>query len=709
MKIEIQDLFNDWEENEVQLPEEQTNVKAICSKTMEKISATPKKRHPLRTVLIAAAAAVLLCGSALAVPAVREAVGEVLGMKTDRGSNAGYVTIDGVTQNMKHYSVQLDITPAEDALTRFETVYRPTYLPEGYSEDSGTVAAVASEDGDLNYEYNFASFYYCGREIDYENESSESILTAPSVLFEQRLAVNCAEEPGLLTEHFLCVDVPETKTVTLGGVECQYTSGNHILDDEEHRMTGAIESKTVYWSDGNYVFMLQARNTNLSDEELGRIIASVAPLEDCWPYLHIFNAFAYDYNANVEHDAIETVYAPTTLAEDWKAFRVARGADDNLSSCRAYDCLDSSWVILDSEGDCTANLGLSQFTYQDASILEIMLNPEKETQIINSAEVAFVRKNAKFWNSTVEILSAAWETDGYYFTLSLSGLHPEVDELAEIIAGIEPNEELSVYTGVPVETLYAPSSIPADWAGTMMGSDHCMIRYNMSEDCLSSGYFELDQATYNLYPLKHPVLQKEAIESREINSHNVSFYRAEEEALATWQADGYYFLLTQKYYDSDYELTIDELAEIVASVEPDESELAQNVMSYEPMEGIETYYLPEISDKWELTSGGSYNDYRHYASFRWLTEDYAGVSFAQSCGDPAWTGSYCKNTRVEWIGNVEFVINDGNILAIWKQDGYWMTLACTDGDTTKWTMDDVAALVESVHPVEDITPYLIGE
>ena len=706
MKIEIQDLFNDWEENEVQLPEEQTNVKAICSKTMEKISATPKKRHPLRTVLIAAAAAVLLCGSALAVPAVREAVGEVLGMKTDRGSNAGYVTIDGVTQNMKHYSVQLVITPAEDALTRFETVYRPTYLPDGYIEDSGHVGAVLSENRDLPYEYTQAHFGYLGREIDYENDDITVILTAPTIQFDQLLAVDCVENPDIMSEYFSDIEAPETRTVTLGGVECQCVSGSEIMQFENS--TERVERKVVYWSDGNYVFILRTLNADLSDKELGRIIASVEPLEDCSPYLRIFNA-----DWDVEHDAIKTVYMPTSMPKGQKY--VGGVAEDENGR------LMSRWSIQNSEGDFIACLDLTQFTYKDAYVLEIMQRPEEETRIINSTEVTFTREIRHQEGGNAEIVSAAWETDGYYFTAVMDGTHVEVDELAEIIASIEPNEELCVNTGVPIEKFYAPSSVPADWEMAIcdmaVDSSSWCVGYNIpqenTDDCY--GYCFLNQTTYNLCPLNiRELLLDETTESREINSHNVSFYLDEKEAFAAWQADGYYFLLTINYGDSGHERTIDEIAEIVASMEPVESEWART-MSCRPEESIETYYLPKLSDEWDLVSGRNDRDYEPVSSFHWMSEDYASVYFTQRCQrypetshiidhDP---GAEYRN--VSSLGELGFYTNNGHTLVTWAQDGYTMELLCTDGDTTKWTVDDVAALVESVHSVEDITPYLIGE
>ncbi len=700
MKIEIQDLFNDWEENEVHLPEEQTNVKAICSKTMEKISATPKKHHPLRTVLIAVAAAVLLCGSALAVPAVREAIGEAIGIKTERGSNQGYVTVDGETQSMKTYTIHPDISLDENALTRFEMVYRPTYLPEGYAEDFGLVEAVPSESGDLPYEYTQASFTYLGRELNYENDDIAVIATAPTIQFGQLLAVDCAANPDIMSEYFSDIDAPETRTVTLGGAECQCVSGSEIMQFDNS--TERTERKVVYWSDGNYVFILRTFNADLSDQELGRIIASVAPLEDCSPYLRIYNA-----GENVEHDAIKTVYMPTSMPKGQKY--VGGVAEDENGR------LMSRWSIQNSEGDFIACLDLTQFTYRDASVLEIMHRSEEETRIINSTEVTFTREIRHREGGDAEIVSAAWETDGYYFTAVMDGNHVEVDELAEIIASIEPNEELCVNTGVPIEKFYAPSSVPADWEMPLynMAADSSMwavfynIRPENTDDCY--GYASLSQATYN-----SELLPDEMTESREINSHNVSFYLGEKKASAAWQADGYYFQLSIDYGDSGHERTIDEIAEIVASMEPVESEWART-MSCRPEESIETYYLPELSDEWDLVSGRNDRDYEPVSSFHWMSEDYASVYFTQRCQrypetshiidhDP---GAEYRNFSS--LGELGFYIGNGSIDVSWEQDGYTMALFCTDGDTTRWTVDDVAALVESIHEVEDITPYLIDD
>ncbi len=553
-------------------------IGAVDNEYLEHSERTQKRGHRIlyRVGLVAATVA-LLCGTAMAFPAVRE----MIGIKTERGGNMGYVTIDGVKQNQQKYQVQPNITPAEDALTRFETAYRPTYVPEGYSEEYGEVWASYSGNEDCSVDYEQVYFCY-GRDVDAEffrnfsYESGEDYLlynstmaTAPKVFFEQYLAVDCAEHPELLSDYFSGVDSPEMQTVMLGGVECQYISGTEITEyiaGSNEMATVLLGKKIVFWSDGNYVFVLKTYNTDFSDEELGRIIASVEPLEDCSPYLCIINA-----DENVEHDAIQTVYMPTSMPDDWEQgfFEVNEAGD-------SFSC---SWLKY-NENESRA-FHLYQFSYRDAFFLEIWLGSENETRIINSAEVSFKKEILDdVLGEYMERLFAAWEKDGNYFVAMLVDEHTEVDELADFIASLAPDESI-----------------------------------------------------------------------------NVEDYKAE---------------------SFDY--------------------------------SIETYYLPELSDEWKQTSGSYWDEYYQcYASFQWVTEDYAGLSFGQSCGDPVSTGDFCENTREEWIGNVEFVINDGRILAIWEQDGYWMTLDCTDGDTTKWTVDDVAALVESVRPVEDITPYFISE
>ena len=562
-------------------------IGAVDNEYLEHSERTQKRGHRiLYRVGLVAAAVVLLCGTAMAFPAVREAVGEMLGIKTERGSNTGYVTIDGVTQNQKNYTVQPSITPAEDALTRFETVYRPTYMPEGYSEDYGDIWASYSGNEDCTVDYKQVYFCY-GRDADAEflhNLSSErvgddllrnsTLATAPNVCFEQHLAVDFAAEPGLFTEQFSGVDSPEMQTVTLGDVECQYISGTEVIEyiaESNKTATVLAEKKIVFWSDGDYVFVLRTRNTDFSVEELGRIIASVGPLEDCSPYLRVYNA-----DENAKHDAIQTVYMPTSMPEGWKkGFTYVNEAGDSLNC---------SWFKFSANG--TKEFLLDQYSYRDAKLLEILLSSKNETRIINSTEITFKKEVIDFsrrYNTpseNVERLLAAWEKDGNYFVAMLNGEDAEVDELAELIASLAPNESINI------------------------------------ED------YKDESVDYNI-------------------------------------------------------------------------------------ENIETFYLPELSDEWTLTFGGYWDC---WASFEWIAEDYAGVCFEQYYGfEPDKTGYFHENTREEWIGDVQFIINDGSILAIWEQDGNWMILECNDGDTTKWTADDVAALVESVHSVEDITPYLSGE
>lgn len=546
-------------------------IGAVDNEYLEHSEQAPKRGHRiLSRIGLAAAAVALLCSTAMAFPAVREAVGEMLGLKTERGGNAGYVTIDGVTQKQQTYEVQPSVIPDEAAPTRLETVYRPTYMPEGYSEKNGTVWASYSGNEDCSVDYNQSYFTYT-READTEllkkllSEENYDLYTstqatAPRIMFDQIPAVDYAANPELWIEEFSGIEAPEMQTLTLGGVECQYVGGTEVreyagMPDN----TLIVKKQIVLWSDGDYVFVLRAHFTDLGFEELGRIIASVEPLADCSPYLIVSNA-----DENAEHDAIKTVYKPASLPEGWQ---------QNFLTVEGDNC-NCGW----SENETGKTFWLYQYSYRDASLLNVSLPSDKESRTINSAEVSFrkVVSDYLFLGGHTPInerLYAAWEKDGNYFVAVLNGEHVEVDELAELIASVAPDESI-----------------------------------------------------------------------------NVEDYKTE---------------------------TVED--------------------------SIQTYYLPEMSQEWKQTTTIAWPD---SSLFEWMNEDYAGVSFTQMLGEPAEKGYYRENTRVEKIGAVEFYINDGMIQAIWEHDGCWMTLKCTDGDTTKWTVDDVSALIESVHSVEDITTCL---
>ena len=66
MKVNIQDLFDDWKEEELQLDSD-ADLSAIRAKTMRKIRQSGKRKHPMRLALIAAAAILLLAGTTAAV------------------------------------------------------------------------------------------------------------------------------------------------------------------------------------------------------------------------------------------------------------------------------------------------------------------------------------------------------------------------------------------------------------------------------------------------------------------------------------------------------------------------------------------------------------------------------------------------------------------------------------------------------------------
>ena len=66
MKVNIQDLFDGWEEEYLPLDGE-ADLSAIRAKTMRKIRQSGNRKHPLRLALIAAAAVLLLAGVTAAV------------------------------------------------------------------------------------------------------------------------------------------------------------------------------------------------------------------------------------------------------------------------------------------------------------------------------------------------------------------------------------------------------------------------------------------------------------------------------------------------------------------------------------------------------------------------------------------------------------------------------------------------------------------
>ena len=66
MKVNIQELFDGWEEEDLPLDSD-ADLSAIRAKTMRKIKQSGKRKHPLRLALIAAAAVLLLAGVTAAV------------------------------------------------------------------------------------------------------------------------------------------------------------------------------------------------------------------------------------------------------------------------------------------------------------------------------------------------------------------------------------------------------------------------------------------------------------------------------------------------------------------------------------------------------------------------------------------------------------------------------------------------------------------
>lgn len=174
----------------------------------------------MKRVVLVAIVAALLFTTAMAIPAVREAI--IKFFVHDKGT---------------HFEFTFDPEQAANAPKYIETVYVPTYIPEGYYEDERSISIVAARI--IWYDSN-------GRDIMYNQ-------------------LRIPEDPNRSEWYGINSEGVTTQTLHLNGYE--------VLSIYDEGLT------TYVWTDNNYFYDLSCYDT-VPQEEMQKIFYSIQVDED---------------------------------------------------------------------------------------------------------------------------------------------------------------------------------------------------------------------------------------------------------------------------------------------------------------------------------------------------------------------------------------------------------------------------------------------
>ncbi len=361
----------------------------------------PVKRGRLLRVGIAAAVIVVLCMSAMAVPAVRQLI---FGVQPTRIA-AVYVENGAEVMSNASGDVRLDVQLPADAPGSIETYYVPLLPAQSWTPIVRTVTGSVPESSYSTY-------------LGWEDGEGNY------VLFQQLV------QPGYQGDYTI-------DTVNLG-FNGDYTTEKTVVADQEVQMIAVKPSslegeeiagsdagrRKLYWSDGSYIFIMEV-NYDMKQSLLAQIFDSIAQTDSVEAYQQIVVEQAPDLG---EPMTIETPMRPAELPEGWAEDRGGQQPDGSY----AY-----YWRPEDETQAMTAVLEFTQT--KDEVYYTTVVADWETTATEHTAETTTVTG----WETTVYTaaneVQLLWREEGYIFSLVSSGPnHLSAEQLLKTAASVGP-------------------------------------------------------------------------------------------------------------------------------------------------------------------------------------------------------------------------------------------------------------------------------
>lgn len=373
-------------------------IGGIDEELLEQSEYRVPRKLPVRKLLFAAAAVMVLAVTAMAGPAIAD----LLFPTNDDLISEGAIVqgIDGkIFAYSNMYQIDFTLENTESVPTSIEAYMIPTYFDE------------------MNW---YQDYGYSMTEINHYPSVKYMWLSAPEsntwVVFEQAVFHSDTPKTPLGSKQFY-LGVPTEWTLTketlkIGGSELSsYLTCYEKMMGERH----------IYWTDGQYAYHLTA-TTDLEAEQLGQIIASVAPVEDNSAYLK-----AGEYMVMLPLDPIETYYVPSAIPDGFRPIV----CEDEIYETRLSWAKDDECIVFQQSSEKSTSFILANYEFFG------LLVRVEEVQLGDQPV---------FFAALESGCAAVWETETDQFHLEWNGNENiGKDELTALVESLQAVENISEY------------------------------------------------------------------------------------------------------------------------------------------------------------------------------------------------------------------------------------------------------------------------
>lgn len=385
-------------------------IGGIDDDLLERSEYTAPKHLPLRRLMIAAAAVMLLAVSVLAAPALASLLFESNAEQTVIGTTL--TKLDGTEL---HYNdirmIHFDVENPDDLPTIIEEYYIPHYAVQNdwtfdggylYSYDFGEKTNIRWENKEVPYqwiEFEQASFNQFNKRLEMSPGTNQFYIASPrgSDVTETTISTSLGDIP-----------VYQVKSNAVEGL-------NNNINDHLH----------VFWNNRSYAFHI-ITSAGMEPEILARIIESVSPVEDASPYL-------------VDNGRIEfPEYTDASALED--KMRLCAVPDGfTLTDCNA-DKYTIEWLWDHSSGDY---IGFVQYIGDN---LDVYIHQYTLHQIPHTIEEMDMDGNTVYFITAEDHVRAVWKGQGCEYSLCWAS-DDEItwEQTKALIQSMEPVDDISEY------------------------------------------------------------------------------------------------------------------------------------------------------------------------------------------------------------------------------------------------------------------------
>ena len=369
------------------------------------------RKFPIRKVVIAAAAVMMMAVTAVAAPAIMEMLFDSDMKQTVHGTTLA--ALDGsMVEYDDTYGIHFNVENTEGLPTTIEEYQIPHYVV-----DNGWTL-----DGGYCYSFDFGE----ETNIRWVNEG----VPDEWVEFEQSTINQFADwvdqAPGTNQFHIYVPSgaavIPTTITTTLGEIE-GYVAPS--LPGLPNQPLGSTKRLHVCWRSGDYAYRTITSDT-IDRELLAQIIASVAPVDDPAPYLVDNGRTGLEF---IEpNPALENPVTITGIPDGYK-LRECDAEDDGVS-----------WFWY---SDKYNNI---QFVQTTGFLMEGNIHKYTLQQIPHTLQEVPLNGSTVYFITAADHVAAFWEADGCEFGICWNTEKSiSWEQVEALIHSLEPVEDISAY------------------------------------------------------------------------------------------------------------------------------------------------------------------------------------------------------------------------------------------------------------------------